>query len=109
MACKLSEAVPKFNRQLGRVSNFNQSINWHHHMKDHVEIGHLTKYDALGWTETKLWTLKYGSKSIQTSLMLRQSAPKSDIFMISMILLKMGKQSDFHLSFFQIAGAFQAP
>ena len=36
------QAVPKFSRELGRVSNFNQSINWHHHMKDHVEIGHLT-------------------------------------------------------------------
>ena len=31
----------------------------------------------LGWTETKLWTLKYGSKSIQTSLILRQRPPKS--------------------------------
>ena len=29
-----------------------------------------------GWTETKLWTLKYGSKSIQTSLILRQRPPK---------------------------------
>ena len=37
-------AVPKFIRELGRVSNFNQSINWH--MKDHVEIGHLIEYDA---------------------------------------------------------------
>ena len=62
-------AIPKFSRELGRVSNFNQSINWHHHhMKDHVEIGHL----PLGWTETKLWTLKCGSESIQTSLILRQ-------------------------------------
>ena len=31
----------------------------------------------LGWTETKLWTLKYGSKSIQTSIILRQRPPKS--------------------------------
>ena len=30
----------------------------------------------LGWTETKLWTLKYGSKSIQTSLILRKRPPK---------------------------------
>ena len=30
----------------------------------------------LGWTETKLWTLKHGSKSIQTSLILRQRPPK---------------------------------
>ena len=30
----------------------------------------------LGWTETKLWTLKYGSKSTQTSLILRQRPPK---------------------------------
>ena len=31
----------------------------------------------LGWTETELWTLKYGSESIQTSrLILRQRPPK---------------------------------
>ena len=38
----LQLGVPKFSRELGRVSNFNKSINWHHYMKDHVEIGHLT-------------------------------------------------------------------
>ena len=65
----------------------------------------------LGWTETKLWTLKYGSKSIQTSLILRQHPPKSykllKYFMISVILFKMSKHSDFHLIFFQIEGAWQ--
>ena len=65
----------------------------------------------LGWTETKLLTLKYGSKSIQTSLILRQRPPKPyellKFFMISVILLKMGKHSDFHLSFFQIVGAWR--
>ena len=30
----------------------------------------------LGRTETKLWTLKYGSKSIQTSLISRERPPK---------------------------------
>ena len=30
----------------------------------------------LRWTETKLWTLKHGSKSIQTSLILRQRPSK---------------------------------
>ena len=46
-------------------------------MKDHVEIGNLTKYDAFRMNrETKLWTLKYGSKSIQTSLILGQRPPK---------------------------------
>ena len=30
----------------------------------------------LGWTQTKLWTLKYGLKSIQTSLILRKRPPK---------------------------------
>ena len=44
--CTVLKAVLKFYRELGRVSNFNQSINWHHHMKNHVEIDHLTKYDA---------------------------------------------------------------
>ena len=65
----------------------------------------------LGWTETKLWTLKYGSKSIQTSLILRQRPPKPykllTYFMISVILFKMSKHSDFHLNFFQIEGAWQ--
>ena len=58
----------------------------------------------LGWTETKLWTLKYGSKSIQTSLILRQRPPKSykllKYFMISVIHFKMSEHSDFHLLFF---------
>ena len=64
----------------------------------------------LGWTETKLWTLKYGSKSIQTYVIVRQRPPKSDslkIFVISMILFQLGKKSDFHLSFFQTAGAWR--
>ena len=30
-------------RELGRVLNLNQSIN---HMKDKVEVGHLSKFDA---------------------------------------------------------------
>ena len=65
----------------------------------------------LGWTETKLWTLKYASKSIQTSLILRQRPPKPykllKFFMISAILFKIGKHSDFHLSFFQIVGVWR--
>ena len=66
----------------------------------------------LGWTETKLWTLKHGSKSIQTSQILRQRPPKSckllKYFMISVILFKTSKHSNFHLIFFQIEGAWQA-
>ena len=65
----------------------------------------------LGWTVTRLWTLKYGSKSIQTSLILRQRPPKSNkllnYLMISVMLFKMSKHSDFHLIFFQIEGAWQ--
>ena len=65
----------------------------------------------LGRAETKLRTLKYGSKPIQTSLILRQRPPKPykllQFFMISVRLFKMGKHSDFHLSFFQIVGAWR--
>ena len=39
-------AIPELRRELGRVSNFNQSIDGHHHMKDLIQIGHLTKFDA---------------------------------------------------------------
>ena len=65
---------PKFSRELGWASNLNQSINinWHHHLKNHIWPNMM----LLGWTETKLWILKYGSKSIQTSLILRQLHPK---------------------------------
>ena len=65
----------------------------------------------LGWTETKLWTLKYGSKSIQTSLILTQHPQKSykllKFFMISVLLFILSKHSDFHLICFQIEGAWQ--
>ena len=43
-------------------------------MKEHVKINHLTKFHA--FRETKLQTLKHGSKSIQTSLMLKHRPPK---------------------------------
>ena len=51
-------ALPKFNRELVRVSNFNWSINWHYHMKDHVEIGHLTEYDAFMVNRDQVMNLK---------------------------------------------------
>ena len=41
-----SIAFPKFFRELGRVSNFNESINWHSHTKDYIKNSHLTKFDA---------------------------------------------------------------
>ena len=48
-------------------------------MKDHVEIGHLTKYDAFRANGDRVMDLDihlYGSKSIQMSLILRQHPPK---------------------------------
>ena len=43
-------------------------------MKDHVEIGQLTKYDA--FRVNKDQAMKYGSKSMQTCLILRQRPRK---------------------------------
>ena len=60
----------------------------------------------LGWTETELWTLKDGSKSIQASLILRQRPLKSDK-LLKFLLFKMGEHGNFHLSFFQIVGAWR--
>ena len=81
-------------------------------MKDHVEIGHLTKYDAFRMNRDQVMDLEIWFKIhtiIQTSLILRQRPPKSHkllkYFMISVILFKMSKHSDFHLIFFQIEGA----
>ena len=42
----------------GTSSNFDQSINWHFHMKDHVEIGHLTPYDAFRVNRDQVMDLK---------------------------------------------------
>ena len=77
-------------------------------MKDHVEIGHLTKYDALRMNRDQVMDLECGSKSIQTSLILRQRPLKSykllNFFMISVVPFKMRKQSEYHLIIFQIEG-----
>ena len=76
-------------------------------MKDHVEIGHLTKYDAFRMNGDQVMDLEIQT-NIQTSLILRQRPPKSYKllihFMISVILFKMSKHSDSHLIFFQIEG-----
>ena len=55
---QLKLAVPKFSRELGRVSSFNKSIKRHHHMKDHVEIGHLTEYDAFRLNRDQVMALE---------------------------------------------------
>ena len=65
-------------------------------MKDHVEIGHLTKYDAFRMNRAQAMNLEIW-KSIQTSLILRRHPQKPykllKFFMISVILFKMGKQT----------------
>ena len=75
-------------------------------MKAHVEIGHLTNYDAFRMNRDQVMDLEI---SIRASLILRQRHPNSykllKYFMISVILFKMSKHSDFHLNFFQIEGA----
>ena len=84
-------------------------------------IGHLTKYDAFRVNRDQVmdhetWFKIHTNVSNQEELgahypvlILRQRPPKPykllKIFMISVILFKMGKHSDFHLSFFQIVGA----
>lgn len=40
------KAVPELRRELRRVSNLNQSINRHHHIKENVEISHLSEFDG---------------------------------------------------------------
>ena len=45
-------------------------------MKDLVEIGHLTKYDAFKVNRDQVVSLEYGSKSIQTTIILTKRPPK---------------------------------
>ena len=72
-------AISRLCKEIGQVLIFIQSIIWHHHMKDHVQMDHLTMFDAfmLNSTEIKLWTLRHGSKSIQMSLISWHHPPKS--------------------------------
>ena len=64
-------AIPELRRELGRVSNFKQSINWHNHKKDHVQSCHLTKFDAFGVNRDEVIDLETWLKSIEMSVILR--------------------------------------
>ena len=78
-------------------------------MKDHVEIGHLTKYDSFRMNRDQVMDLEIWFKIHTNVFNFETASPKSykllKYFMISVILFKMGKHSDFHLSVFQIVGA----
>ena len=77
-------------------------------MKDHVKIGHFTKYDAFRVNRDQVMDLEIWFKIHTNISNFETASPKTiqtlKIFMISMILFKMGKHSNFHLSFFQIVG-----
>ena len=51
-------AISELRRELGRVSNLNYSINRHHHINGHVEIGYLTKFGALKLNRNHVMTLE---------------------------------------------------
>ena len=111
LPCMKLMAVPKFSRDLGRGLNLNKSINWHNHMNGHVEIGHLTQYDAFRVYGDQVIDLEIWSKIHTNISNLETASPKIiltlRIFMIFMILFKMDKQSNLHLNFFQMVGAWQ--
>ena len=77
-------------------------------MKDLVKTGHLTKYDAFGLNRDQVIDLEIWFKIHTNISNFEAASPKiiltRKIFMIS---VKMGKQCDFHLSFFQIVGTRQ--
>ena len=78
-------------------------------MKDLVEIGDLTKYDAFRINRNQVMDLEIWFK-IHTNVSNFETASLKSfkllkIFMISLILFKMSKYSDFHLIFFQMEGA----
>ena len=80
-------------------------------MKDHVNIGHLTKYGAFRVNRDQVMDLEIWFK-IHTNVSNFETASPKIIqtftnFMISVILFKLGKHSSFHLSCFQIVGAWR--
>ena len=72
-------------------------------MKDHVEIGHLTKFDVFRVNIDQVMDLEIWFKRHTNVSNFETASPNSiETLMISVIVLKMGKHSDFHLSLFQI-------
>ena len=75
-------------------------------MKDHVEIGYLTKFDVFRVNIDQVMDLEIWFKIHTNVSNFETASPKTiqtlKIFMISVIVLKMGKHSDFHLGLFQI-------
>ena len=78
-------------------------------MKDHIDIDHLTKYDAFRVNRDQVMNLELWLKIHTNVSNVETASPKPykllKCFMISAILFKMDKHSDFHLGFFQIIGA----
>ena len=70
-------AIPKFCRKLGRVSNFNKSINGHHNVKDHDEIGHLTKFDAFRMNRDQVMDLEIWFKIDTNVSNFEKASPKT--------------------------------
>ena len=52
-------------------------------MKDHLKISHLTKSGTVYLNNNQVMDLEHGSKSIQTSLILRWHPPKPYYFQLS--------------------------
>ena len=77
-------------------------------MKDHVEIGHLTKHDAFRMNRDLAMNLEICFKIHTNVANLRQLPPKPykllNFFIISVILFKMSKHSECHLIVFQTEG-----
>ena len=73
-------------------------------MKDHVEIDQLTKYDAFRVNRDQVMDLEIWLKIHTNVSNFETASPKPyklfKFFMITVILFKMGKHSDFHLIFF---------
>ena len=69
-------AIPELHRELGRVSNFNQSINWHHHMKDHIQ-SYLTKFDAFKINRDQVIYLETWSKIHTNVCNVETASPKT--------------------------------
>ena len=51
-------AILELRREVRRVSNSKQSINWHHHIKVLVEFGFFNKFGALKLNRDQVMTLK---------------------------------------------------
>ena len=85
-------------------------MNWHHHIKGHVEIGYLTKFGSLRLNRNESndsWNMVKVHTNVCNFVTASPTYKLLIFFTISVIFPKMSKHSNFRISFLQVVDAWR--